>query len=418
MSRNSQENNLFDKSLSKFLAFTKHTIIGQGACYTSRYIPDGIHECTTASFHCHTSSLFCPKSYTAIPFVCGLDSSYNVLLAVRSTIMPITPLNTTVDLDTVIASNGERYVVFFWAAWHEPSKIGGQMQGIYAALSEKYPSVKFCTVEAEEAPELSEHFEVSVVPTFVALSGKTVVGKVEGVNPAEVSALVKNLVDLRVEDLVNATPAEDKTSKLVKLINLAPVMLFMKGSPGTPKCGFSRQIVEILQKNGILFATFDILTDEEVRAGLKTFSDWPTYPQLYVKGALVGGLDIVKEMQEGGNLKQELGVEDLGLPPAPQALEDRLRALIGQNDVVLFMKGTPSEPRCGFSKTIVSILAEEDIAFSHFDILTDEEVRAGLKTFSDWPTYPQLYVKGALVGGLDIVKEMQEGGNLKQELGV
>lgn len=83
-------------------------------------------------------------------------------------------------------------------------------------------------------------------------------------------------------------------------------MLFMKGSPDTPKCGFSRSIVELLRKGGVAFSSFDILTDEEVRAGLKTFSDWPTYPQLYVKGTLVGGLDILREM---ANSEEDLSVQ-------------------------------------------------------------------------------------------------------------
>jgi Grx4 family monothiol glutaredoxin len=86
-------------------------------------------------------------------------------------------------------------------------------------------------------------------------------------------------------------------------------MLFMKGSPEQPRCGFSRQIVEILQGEKISFSTFDILTDEEVRAGLKTYSDWPTYPQLYANGSLVGGLDIVKEMVASGDkLGDQLGL--------------------------------------------------------------------------------------------------------------
>ena len=85
----------------------------------------------------------------------------------------------------------------------------------------------------------------------------------------------------------------------------------MKGSPDAPKCGFSRQIVEILTSNNIPFASFDILTDETVRAGLKTYSDWPTFPQLYVTGEFVGGLDIIKEIAHGGDLKTQLGMENI-----------------------------------------------------------------------------------------------------------
>jgi Grx4 family monothiol glutaredoxin len=195
-------------------------------------------------------------------------------------------------------------------------------------------------------------------------------------------------------------------------------MLFMKGSPTAPRCGFSRQIVEILQTNEIPFASFDILTDEQVRSDLKVYSDWPTYPQLYVAGEIIGGLDIVKELAAGGDLKKELGIEKLQLHPPPQTLEQRLRSLLDSDKVMLFMKGNPAEPRCGFSKKIVNILNEENISFSSFDILTDEEVRSGLKTYSDWPTYPQLYVNGTLVGGLDIVEEMKSAGPLKSQLDI
>lgn len=72
--------------------------------------------------------------------------------------------------------------------------------------------------------------------------------------------------------------------------------------------------------------------------------------------------------------------------------------------------------QCGFSRTIVGMLKEDDVSFGHFNILEDEEVRQGLKTYSDWPTYPQVYVKGELIGGLDILKEMKEDGSLKEQL--
>ena len=77
----------------------------------------------------------------------------------------------------------------------------------------------------------------------------------------------------------------------------------MKGSPQEPRCGFSRQIIELLKDQKIQFNTFDILTNENVRQRLKVFSDWPTYPQLYLNGELIGGLDIVREMMESGEFQ-------------------------------------------------------------------------------------------------------------------
>ena len=89
-------------------------------------------------------------------------------------------------------------------------------------------------------------------------------------------------------------------------------MLFMKGDPEEPRCGFSRKIVELLQTAKVKFDTFDILSDEDVRQGLKKFSNFPTFPQLYADGKLVGGLDIVKEMHEDGELLEALPSSAVG----------------------------------------------------------------------------------------------------------
>ena len=97
-------------------------------------------------------------------------------------------------------------------------------------------------------------------------------------------------------------------------------------------------------------------------------------------------------------------------------LDERLRALTHRASVMLFMKGTPDAPRCGFSRTAIELLRAQKVAFDTFDILSDEEVRQGLKTFSNWPTYPQLYGDGKLVGGLDIMKELAEEGELADAL--
>ncbi|KAK4911541.1 glutaredoxin [Elasticomyces elasticus] len=91
---------------------------------------------------------------------------------------------------------------------------------------------------------------------------------------------------------------DELNERLASLVKAAPVMLFMKGTPSAPQCGFSRQLVSMLRDNGVKYGFFNILADDEVRQGLKEYSDWPTFPQLYAKGELVGGLDIVKEELE------------------------------------------------------------------------------------------------------------------------
>lgn len=100
-----------------------------------------------------------------------------------------------------------------------------------------------------------------------------------------------------------------------------------------------------------------------------------------------------------------------------ETLDSRLKRLITQKRVMLFMKGHPSQPACGFSQRIVSLLGNYDgLDYGSFDIYKDEEVREGLKRYSKWPTYPQLYVDGELVGGIDICQELHENGELEEVL--
>ena len=95
-------------------------------------------------------------------------------------------------------------------------------------------------------------------------------------------------------------------------------------------------------------------------------------------------------------------------------INTRISSVVGENDVVLFMKGTPLFPQCGFSSRAVAILDHCGVQYESVDVLQDMEIRQGIKTYSDWPTIPQLYVKGEFVGGSDIMMEMFEAGELQQ----
>lgn len=99
-----------------------------------------------------------------------------------------------------------------------------------------------------------------------------------------------------------------------------------------------------------------------------------------------------------------IGEHSIPANETPVQLEDRCRKLMEKSDVVLFMKGNPDQPRCGFSQKTVALLKQEKVPFTTFDILQDEAVRQGLKKLNDWPTFPQIIVHGELIGGLDILK--------------
>ena len=96
--------------------------------------------------------------------------------------------------------------------------------------------------------------------------------------------------------------------------------------------------------------------------------------------------------------------------------KDKIEKLIGESDVLLFMKGNPDFPMCGFSSVASTILKKCGVEFKHCNVLDDNDIREGIKAFSDWPTIPQLYVKKEFVGGCDIMKEMAESGELVELL--
>ena len=95
-------------------------------------------------------------------------------------------------------------------------------------------------------------------------------------------------------------------------------------------------------------------------------------------------------------------------------IREKIQNLINENDVCLFMKGTPDSPQCRFSMAVSNILKHLNVKFKGVNVLEDQNIRQGIKDFSDWPTIPQLYVKGEFIGGCDIVKEMFEKGELKK----
>ena len=207
------------------------------------------------------------------------------------------------------------------------------MTDILSTLASTYeqttpPRIQFLSLDAEEVSDVSERYEVTQVPLVVLQKEGKTVEAITGTDPAKVRAAVERHCDggedkagLPPRQVVtrpadpgetapvhtngnsngttsSSTPAEepaDIQDRLKTLVTAAPVMLFMKGTPSAPQCGFSRQTVALLREKGVKYGFFNILADDEVRQGLKTFSEWPTFPQLYVEGDLVGGLDIVKE---------------------------------------------------------------------------------------------------------------------------
>jgi monothiol glutaredoxin len=115
-----------------------------------------------------------------------------------------------------------------------------------------------------------------------------------------------NILNNAIEEISEADKSLELKGQIEQLLQSSKVVLFMKGNASAPQCGFSANSIAILKQIGVPFKTFNILNDPEVRQGLKEFSNWPTYPQLYVNGKLIGGNDIVTEMYQNGELQEYL----------------------------------------------------------------------------------------------------------------
>jgi monothiol glutaredoxin len=108
----------------------------------------------------------------------------------------------------------------------------------------------------------------------------------------------------------------DVTKRIQDLVTSNDVVLFMKGVPASPQCGFSAAVVQVLSKLGVQYASVDVLADYGIREGVKAYANWPTIPQLYVKGEFVGGCDIVREMAQNGELKSLLASKSISTSAA------------------------------------------------------------------------------------------------------
>ncbi|KAJ7494809.1 glutaredoxin [Mycena galericulata] len=212
-------------------------------------------------------------------------------------------------------------LINFWAPWAAPC---AQMNAVVAELAKKHPRILALNVEAEEQADIAESFDIEAVPSFVVLRGHTLLARIAGADaPALTQAIATHTAAHPPPAPASKAHAGEKTApsptpppetetpaqletRLRALMTQSKVVLFMKGTPAAPRCGFSRKIAALLAEQGVPFASFDILGDEDVRQGLKKLNDWPTFPQLIVNGELVGGLDIVQEMVDSGEFKELL----------------------------------------------------------------------------------------------------------------
>jgi len=191
----------------------------------------------------------------------------------------------------------------------------------------------------------------------------------------------------------NKPLTESMKAKLDGIIRTAEVMIFIKGTPQEPKCKFSKALIRFLMDNNVTkFGYFDILSDSNVREALKMHSNWKTYPQLYIAGRLIGGLDVVKELHSDDAFLNQIPAAALG-----KGLFPRIRTLVDSKPVMLFLQGTPDAPESKEGEAAVKVLKAASIEFGFFNVSSDASIMNGLKQYGHVHTYPQLWLKSDVV---------------------
>ena len=202
---------------------------------------------------------------------------------------------------------------------------------------------------------------------------------------------------------------------LTEFLTINKVVVFLSASDKPD----AEKLKEILQENGVQHALVDLSVRADFLQALQENKEF-AYPggevtTVYINSTLLGTAKAVNELAEAGSL-----VDKIPAGYIKESLEKRIKKLIVQHKVMLFMKGNPDNPQCGFSKRMVALLKKYVgsviPSYGHFDIYLDEEIREGVKKYSNWPTYPQLYVNGELIGGIDICDELDEEGELEDAL--
>lgn len=214
-------------------------------------------------------------------------------------------------------------------------------------VAETLQDVETMKIDVEKNEAICEAYDVKVIPTLLVLKDGRLVGKAEGaLKPVDILRFVNTEEEEEEEDVARIKFEQ----KIAKLTNASSGLL-------DPK-------------------------DPAVRIALGKFGK---FPQAWMNGQLVG------------HSQEEL-----------DSVDKRIAFLVSKGDVVAFIKGSPESPRCGFSRTICGILKERHVDFDHYDILKDQELRQELKVYSNWPTFPQIYVKSQFVGGLDIITQVHQ----------
>ena len=288
--------------------------------------------------------------------------------------------------------------------FYSPGEISENLQEFYNEIIQSFDIAVFLLSSEDSTQEAFNYYNVLKVPTNLFIIGFKVVQVIEGASIPDLFSAIESYSNSFSRIFEETRNTEYR--KISDFIGSSHLTVYLKGSISQPKSRRSQKLVRML--NGYDYQTFDISSDKCLAEYVKLFTGSAVFPKFFLHGNYCGSIEELAEAIKAGSLSKSL----------EQDLNTRLHKLINSQKHLVVMMGSKEEPICGFSKRLISLLAEYGLQYDTFDISIDNEVCEGLKVLSNWPTYPQVYANGELIGGLDICMQLHTEGSLKEALGI
>ena len=279
-----------------------------------------------------------------------------------------------------------------WASWDSHS------QNLLSMLQEMpsiYKNVQVAYVDCDEAEDLIDSLDVDTVQTVVVLhpigSESRSNEKIEGIRAETLTDIVEK--ENKAYDGWYELEKKKAFRDIEASIATFPFFIFIKGTKEEPKCKFTRRLVEMLGKSDYDYRTFNILENSRIRQWLKTYSNWPTFPQMFIDQKFMGGIDVVTELIEGEEFDEMVPEMCKPLPP-----KEKLAKMLKQSKIVLLLNGTVEEPKDEASKALIAKINTLDCEYSIVDVTSNAEFPTHLPAEQK---VPYVFMDGVPACGMD-----------------
>lgn len=271
-----------------------------------------------------------------------------------------------------------------------------------------YKHLAFAWIDCDKF-EGFDKYEVDTAPTVLIFHPqKSEIDRLVNPSPEQLNEAVDKENDY-YKNVIEIDEKERVFQNIEVIIGSAPIVAFIKGTPTEPKCKFTRRLLAHTNKYEVVFKSFNILEDQSIRQWLKVYSNWPTFPQVFINKKFIGGIDIIDELVEEGEFLDMIPKECKKLPPV-----ERFDQIIATSDVVVLIKGSVDSPIGDESQSLINTINENSIKYVAVDYdMLEDEVKEHIEANYSVKEPPFIFVKNEPFGNEETLLESINEGKLE-----